>query len=250
MRGLPWLAAAALLSTLSAACSNGNGLLRTAPILAQGQVKRPAIPIVGGCADIPPRRSVEYGRIEYPVDPRSDAYIASIPGNLHPDFGRIPLRHSVRRRSGDAAQGAGAFRLRVAERSRAVPNSAGRANRRRKTLQRRPPRARPATGRVQTLRDVARVPERRRHKTWRAGSGAIFPLDTNKLRPDGWTSADAAGLPILPALVKCAEVQPGTSITRCDLPWKIRKPATFIRQRTLPATAVTRTFRRWDCAFV
>lgn len=46
-------------------------------------------------------------------------------------------------------------------------------------------------------------------KSWRAGSGAIFPLDTNKLRPNGWTSADAAGLPIIPALVKCAEVQAG-----------------------------------------
>ena len=43
----------------------------------------------------------------------------------------------------------------------------------------------------------------------RAGSGAVFPLDTNKLRPNGWTSADAAGLPITPALVKCDEVQAG-----------------------------------------
>jgi hypothetical protein len=46
-------------------------------------------------------------------------------------------------------------------------------------------------------------------KSWRAGSGAIFDLDSNKLRPDGWTSADAAGLPIIPALVKCAEVKAG-----------------------------------------
>ena len=33
---------------------------------------------------------------------------------------------------------------------------------------------------------------------WHAGSGAIWPLTTNRLRPAGWTSADAAGLPILP----------------------------------------------------
>ena len=33
---------------------------------------------------------------------------------------------------------------------------------------------------------------------WGAGSGAVFPLDSNALRPSGWTSADAAGLPILP----------------------------------------------------
>ncbi len=44
---------------------------------------------------------------------------------------------------------------------------------------------------------------------WSAGSGAIFPLNSNKLRPDGWTSADAAGLPILPGLVRYDEVMAG-----------------------------------------
>jgi hypothetical protein len=37
---------------------------------------------------------------------------------------------------------------------------------------------------------------------WSAGSGAIFDLRSNKLRPAGWTSADAAGLPILPGLAR------------------------------------------------
>jgi hypothetical protein len=37
---------------------------------------------------------------------------------------------------------------------------------------------------------------------WAAGSGAIFDLRSNKLRPAGWTSADAAGLPILPGLAR------------------------------------------------
>ncbi|MBK9965249.1 MAG: hypothetical protein IPP07_10270 [Holophagales bacterium] len=41
--------------------------------------------------------------------------------------------------------------------------------------------------------------------TWRAGSGAVFPLDSNLRRPDGWTSADAAGLAILPGLVRYDE---------------------------------------------
>jgi len=40
---------------------------------------------------------------------------------------------------------------------------------------------------------------------WEAGSGAIFPLDSNQRRPDGWTSADAAGLAILPGLVRYDE---------------------------------------------
>ena len=39
---------------------------------------------------------------------------------------------------------------------------------------------------------------------WTAGSGAIFDLRSNKVRPAGWTSADAAGLPILPGLARWA----------------------------------------------
>src|SRR6266487_385791 len=45
--------------------------------------------------------------------------------------------------------------------------------------------------------------------SWNAGSGAIFDLNSNRLRPHGWTSADAAGLPILPGLVRYDEVAAG-----------------------------------------
>lgn len=45
--------------------------------------------------------------------------------------------------------------------------------------------------------------------SWTAGSGAIFDLKSNALRPAGWTSADAAGLPILPGLVRYDEVASG-----------------------------------------
>ena len=45
--------------------------------------------------------------------------------------------------------------------------------------------------------------------SWHAGSGAIFDLRSNALRPDGWTSADAAGLPIFPGLVRYDEVAAG-----------------------------------------
>ena len=44
---------------------------------------------------------------------------------------------------------------------------------------------------------------------WNAASGARFDLTSNALRPDGWTSADAAGLPILPGLVRYDEVAAG-----------------------------------------
>jgi hypothetical protein len=46
-------------------------------------------------------------------------------------------------------------------------------------------------------------------KRWHAGSGAIFNLRSNHLRPAGWTSADAAGLPILPGLARYDEVAHG-----------------------------------------
>jgi hypothetical protein len=45
-----------------------------------------------------------------------------------------------------------------------------------------------------------------RSRDWTAGSGAIFDLGSNAVRPDGWTSADAAGLPIFPGLVRYDEV--------------------------------------------
>jgi hypothetical protein len=41
---------------------------------------------------------------------------------------------------------------------------------------------------------------------WQAGSGALFDLKTNARRPEGWTSSDAAGLAILPGLVRYDEV--------------------------------------------
>jgi hypothetical protein len=44
---------------------------------------------------------------------------------------------------------------------------------------------------------------------WSAGSGAIFDLRSNALRPDGWTSADAAGLPIYPGLARYDDVAAG-----------------------------------------
>lgn len=45
---------------------------------------------------------------------------------------------------------------------------------------------------------------------WTAGCGAVFDLTSNAVRPDGWTSADAAGLPIFPGLIRLDEVSTGT----------------------------------------
>jgi hypothetical protein len=48
------------------------------------------------------------------------------------------------------------------------------------------------------------------YPSWSAGSGAIWDLNSNALRPRGWTSADAAGLPILPGLARYDEVASGS----------------------------------------
>lgn len=45
--------------------------------------------------------------------------------------------------------------------------------------------------------------------SWEAANGAMFDLNSHKLRPDNWTSADAAGLPILPGLIRYDEVVSG-----------------------------------------
>lgn len=64
----------------------------------------------------------------------------------------------------------------------------------------------PGTGRIfETWRTVLTAGS----PAWQASGGAMFPLDSNDLRPDGWTSADAAGLPMFPALIRYDECERG-----------------------------------------
>jgi hypothetical protein len=78
---------------------------------------------------------------------------------------------------------------------------------------------------------------------WHAGSGAIWRLDSNQVRPDGWTSADAAGLPILPGLARWGEVAQGridhalrftASQTRRAYVWPARHYASSSTNPALP----------------
>jgi hypothetical protein len=80
--------------------------------------------------------------------------------------------------------------------------------------------------------------------SWYAGSGAIFDLSSNELRPERWTSADAAGLPILPGLVRYDEaVEQGVidhalrftvRRTRRAFVWPARHYASNNREPDLP----------------
>jgi hypothetical protein len=64
---------------------------------------------------------------------------------------------------------------------------------------------------------------------WRAGSGAIFDLNSNALRPEGWTSADAAGLPIFPGLVRHDE-----AVERGEIPHALRFTCARTRKAFVP----------------
>jgi len=79
---------------------------------------------------------------------------------------------------------------------------------------------------------------------WSAGSGAIWNLRSNRLRPRGWTSADAAGLPILPGLARYDEVRRGhidhalrftAERTRRAFVWPARHFASDSNDPSLPA---------------
>jgi hypothetical protein len=64
---------------------------------------------------------------------------------------------------------------------------------------------------------------------WKAGSGAVFDLASNKLRPAGWTSADAAGLPIFPGLARYDEI-----VERRELRHALRFTATKTQRGYIP----------------
>ena len=78
---------------------------------------------------------------------------------------------------------------------------------------------------------------------WYAGSGALWSLNSNALRPPGWTSADAAGLPILPGLLRYDEVAAGrvdhairftTNITNRAYVWPARHQAGSVTNANYP----------------
>jgi uncharacterized membrane protein YgcG len=79
--------------------------------------------------------------------------------------------------------------------------------------------------------------------SWQAGSGAVFNLNSNALRPRGWTSADAAGLPILPGLARYDEVAAGeirhalrftAPQTRNEYVWPARHQASSLTGAQFP----------------
>ena len=151
-----------------------------------------------------------------PVDPRSDAYVASIgaSGNLHPDFGTVwngapngipyvEVDDSTPRRAVtflyDDESDPGPYPIPDDAPIEGGPTSDGD----RHVLM-------VDTGNCVLHELFDARPPATPGGVWTAGSGARFDMSTWALRPEGWTSADAAGLPIWPLLVRYDEVAAGS----------------------------------------
>ena len=176
-------------------------LLAAAPASAAGRI--------GGCPVFPRDNHWNVRVDRLPVHPDSAGIVRSIGLDrpVHPDFGsgryegrRIGIPFTVVPRSQPRVPVSFAY--------------AGESDRGRYPIPRRAPVEGGSDRHVLVVqRGVCRLHElfaaERAGRGWSAGSGARFSLRSNRLRPRGWTSADAAGLPILPGLVRHSEVARG-----------------------------------------
>jgi len=190
--------------------------LVTAALLAAGAIGKPTRPApkpdLGAGADLKGRRPFPADNAwnrdvsKEAVDPNSDRLIASIgiDAPLHPDFGtRYGIPYVVVERSQPRVPVAFEYAGESDRGPYPIPPDApieGGAD---------------ASGDRHVLvidRDEWRLYElwaaypQEGGRSWKAGSGAIFDLSSNKTRPAGWTSADAAGLAVFPGLVRYDEV--------------------------------------------
>ena len=90
---------------------------------------------------------------------------------------------------------------------------------------------------------------RKTDRGWIASGAAIFDIKSNKLRPDGWTSADAAGLPIFPATVRYDEIEARQGrACHAHGGGQDARGLTSTRRRIMPAGTPIRTCRAWASA--
>ncbi len=215
------LLAAAAIAALAASCGGGGGAGEAGG--GGGSPPPPPQPPPGSAPDLGPGADL-HGWIPFPadnpwntpvdqdpVDPQSDAIVAEIGASehLHPDFG--------------ADWDGGPFGIPyvvVAGTQAKVPVTFGYADESDPGPYPIPPDAPIEGGASSTGDRHVLVVDRDAwtlHETWSsypwpsrdgwdAGSGAFFDLSSDALRPDSWTSADAAGLPVFPGLVRYDEV--------------------------------------------
>ncbi|HXQ22050.1 MAG TPA: hypothetical protein VN812_10295 [Candidatus Acidoferrales bacterium] len=204
----------------------------------------PAIP----CAVFPPDNVWNTDISALPVHPLSDTYVASIGAALplHPDFGTVyhHAPNGIPYTVVPATQTLVPVRFPYADESDPGPYPI--------------PANAPIEGGAKShgdrhvlvvqagtciLFELFDAHPLRRGRIWRAGSGATWDLNSDALRTAGWTSADAAGLPILPGLVRYDEVTAGAithavrvtvSRTQQAFLWPARHEAGASSDPTLP----------------
>ena len=177
-----------------------------------------------GCPILPAEDPLNQEIADAPVNPRSASYVASIglSAHLHPDFG-------TNRSYGIPYTVVGPKQRKVPVKFTEYPSESNPG-----------PYPVPASAPVegggasgQGDKHVLVVQEgscklyemydaHRQGKGWSASNGAVFNLRSDALRPEGWTSADAAGLPIFPLLVRYPEVAAG----RIDHALRVTVPET------------------------
>ena len=196
------LSAAAGLIAMAAGTWPAGASARVAAIAA-------TVPAAITCPVLPAADPINQDISAAPVDPNSARYIASIGagGHLHPDFGTDPSDGIPYAVVGPRQPRVPIHFTAYGDQSDPGPYPI-------------PPGA-PVEGAGQpgdqhvlvlqngTCRLFELYQAQRAGLGWDAGSGAVFNLRSTKLRPDGWTSADAAGLPILPLLVRYDDVRAG-----------------------------------------
>jgi hypothetical protein len=194
---------------LAAVVAGLMGAVLMAPLSGSAAPARSS-PAIGSCP-IFPADNVWNTRIDrLPVHPLSDAWIASIGRStgLHPDFGSGLWEGSVVGVPYTTAPGSqpevsisfdyedesdpGPYRI--------PPDALVEADTDNHVL---------VIDRDRCLLTEIYDANKQSATSWTGGSGAIFDLKSNDLRPAGWTSADAAGLPILPGLARYDEIAAG-----------------------------------------
>lgn len=199
---------------------------------------------LGGCKLFPSDSVFNTPIDKLPVDVNSDAYIQSIGADtgLHPDFGAgvwngapigIPYNLVSKKRPPVPV------RFQYADESDpgpypipAAPKIEGGSDRHLLTVQKK----------NCVLYELFAAKQNKKGK-WKAGSGAIWDLNSHALRPAAWTSADAAGLPITPLLVRYDQVAAGeithalrftANATRGEYIWPARHEASDISNPNVP----------------
>jgi hypothetical protein len=166
-------------------------------------------PHVGSCPVFPAGNALNEDISKTPVDPNSAAYVGSIGASvdLHADFGANPsygIPYTVVKRAQPkvpiefSEYGEESDRGPYPIPPNAPVEGAGEEGDRHVLVMQE------GSCKLYELYSAQRT-----GSGWEAGSGAVFNLRSNALRPEGWTSADAAGLPIFPLLARYPEVHAG-----------------------------------------